>query len=246
MSGSTLAEELAGPAPRLDRALLLVSAVISDRDDASDVGETLLTELASAAPDDLPGLVEYLFGIHGFHGDVDDYHALDNSLFDRVLERRRGMPITLASVLICVGQRVGIELHGIGLPGHFMVGVAGDGDQFVDPFAGAIVGRAAVADRLRSMLGPGAELTDDLLQPVDTVLTVRRVCNNLTNTVLTRDRSRLDRLLDVRLALPPHPRDDRVLRDLAQTRARWDIIAELDARLLPDGSDVGHLWARLN
>ena len=51
-----------------------------------------------------------LFGADGFRGDVEDYHSEENSLLDRVLDRRLGMPVTLSAVVIEVGARVGVPL----------------------------------------------------------------------------------------------------------------------------------------
>jgi regulator of sirC expression with transglutaminase-like and TPR domain len=99
-------------------------------------GEALraLDDLATRCPSDLDGAIEMLFGSGLFRGDVEQYHAVDNSLLHRVLARRAGMPITLSVVAIEVGRRVGIELQGVGLPGHFLVATP-DRRTVIDPFA---------------------------------------------------------------------------------------------------------------
>ena len=67
-------------------------------------------------------LREYLFEEQGFAGNADDYYDPRNSYLNDVLDRRLGIPITLSLVLIEVGRRRGLEVEGIGLPGHFITG----------------------------------------------------------------------------------------------------------------------------
>ena len=67
-------------------------------------------------------VVRHLFGTIGLHGDRETYYDPANSLLHRVLDRRRGIPITLSIVTIEVGRRVGLDLVGVGMPGHFLVG----------------------------------------------------------------------------------------------------------------------------
>ena len=74
---------------------------------------------------------------NGFHGDQARYDDPDNSMLDLVLTRRRGLPILLSVVYVEVARRAGVELAGVGLPGHFVVGHFGaDPPVLLDPFAG--------------------------------------------------------------------------------------------------------------
>ena len=78
-----------------------------------------------------------LGGVYGFIGDEDEYDHPDNSMLDRVLARRRGLPILLSTVYVEAGRRAGIELSPVGLPGHFVVAHFGaDPPLLIDPFSG--------------------------------------------------------------------------------------------------------------
>ena len=66
----------------------------------------------------------------GFRGNEDDYYAEENSLLPRVIENRRGNPITLCLIYMAVGRRAGLPILGVGLPGHFVVRLGG---VFFDP-----------------------------------------------------------------------------------------------------------------
>lgn len=62
------------------------------------------------------------FDVHRFVGDNEDYHNPDNSYLSRVLERKRGNPISLAVIYTLVAQRLRLPVFGINLPQHFIVG----------------------------------------------------------------------------------------------------------------------------
>jgi regulator of sirC expression with transglutaminase-like and TPR domain len=70
----------------------------------------------------------------GFRGNESDYYDPRNSYLSDVIERRTGIPITLAIVLIAIGRRVGVEVEGIGFPGHFLTRIGGSEGVYVDPF----------------------------------------------------------------------------------------------------------------
>ena len=86
---------------------------LAARSGAAGLGDALRT---------LHRLREFLFAEEGFRGNADDYYDPRNSCLNDVLERRLGIPITLALVTMEVGARVGLRIQGIGLPGHFVVG----------------------------------------------------------------------------------------------------------------------------
>src|SRR5947199_5358667 len=67
------------------------------------------------------GLCRYLFHDMGFRGNVQSYYDPRNSYLNEVLERRTGIPITLSVVAMAIGSRAGMEMAGVGLPGHFIV-----------------------------------------------------------------------------------------------------------------------------
>jgi regulator of sirC expression with transglutaminase-like and TPR domain len=75
--------------------------------------------------DNAHALAGYLGGELGFQGDVVDYHDPGNALVTRVLDRRRGLPITLAIVYIAIARRIGVRAYGVNAPGHFLVGIGG-------------------------------------------------------------------------------------------------------------------------
>src|SRR5437588_816088 len=75
------------------------------------------------------GLCRYLFHEMGFRGNVQEYYDPRNSYLNEVLDRRTGLPITLAVVAMAIGQRTGLPIAGVGLPGHFLARASASGQQ---------------------------------------------------------------------------------------------------------------------
>lgn len=112
-----------------------------------------------------------------------EFHDPRNSLLDRVVERRVGLPISLGIVELEVAWRIGLPLHGVGLPGHFIVG--GPGGLLVDPAGG---GRALTPDDcqalIRRSVGDGILFHAGMLRAVGKRQILARVLRNLRSVHL--------------------------------------------------------------
>src|SRR5260370_541729 len=73
------------------------------------------------APETINVLNTVIFGEEHFRGNVQDYYDPRNSFLNEVLERKMGIPITLALVYEEVARRIGLPLLGAGMPGHFLL-----------------------------------------------------------------------------------------------------------------------------
>lgn len=181
------AELVSGPPGvlALDEAALLVAAHDHPVDVAAARAE--LDALAARCTEPtVDAVVDVLFGEAGFAGDGDDYHHPDNSFLDRVLARRRGLPILLSVVMTEVGARAGVCLAPVGMPGHFLVRDCADPDGFVDPFhSGRRLDRAGCAEVFAS-LHPGLPFEERFLDPIDGHTLLLRLVTNLVRTYTTR------------------------------------------------------------
>ena len=108
-------------------------------------------------------LNRYLFDELGFRGNVADYYDPRNSFLNDVLDRRLGIPITLSLIYVAVGRRIGLALHGVSFPGHFLVKCTlRDGVVVLDPYArGTSLGLDELQQRLRALRG-GAEASPEV------------------------------------------------------------------------------------
>jgi len=245
-SGESFAEWLRSNPTSIGDGLLKLSEVLTQRAGILERGRFALDELADTVPHPTTtDLVTTLFGNGGFNGDVEHYHAEANSLLDHVLDRRLGMPITLSALTIEVGERLGLNLTMIGMPGHVIVGTDVDG-HYIDAFAGIEVDDQWVRARLESMFGP-QHAPDDVPMPTLGVLgAVNRVCNNLMRTWANDDSGKFDRLLELRSIIPGSPADRGLTIGVATRRGRFDIAARLREANDPDDPEIQALWAKLN
>ncbi len=178
----------------------------------------------------------------GFHGNRDDYYDPRNSFLNDVLDRRTGIPITLSLVYIEVGRRAGLELVGVGMPGHFLVGCADRSDLYVDAFSeGALLTRADCAARLRE-LQPEVVFRPEFLEPVGPRLVLTRMLNNLLEIYL-RTKRFPKALTAVEMALCLQPGEPEWLRRRAvihyQLKNYSRAIADLEhyLELVPEAAD---------
>jgi regulator of sirC expression with transglutaminase-like and TPR domain len=133
-------------------------------------------------------LLQLLYGELGFCGNTEDYYDPRNSFLNEVLDRRTGIPITLALVLVEVARRAGLKACGIGFPGHFLVRFEDPqhGETLVDPFEGCVLDEAALAELAER--SPGRP-TVGTLEPASKANTLIRMLNNLRGIYASREES---------------------------------------------------------
>ena len=203
-----------GDALPLDLACLLIAANGRPEVDI-DAEMARLDALADGVVGTGAGaVVRHLCDDLGFTGDRATYHDARNSLLPDVLDRRLGIPISLAIVAIEVGRRRGIPLLGVGMPGHFLVREDDDSDRFLDVFDGGQVLDRHDCRAVFSRLHPKAVWDDGFLAPVGPPAIVARVLANLANAHRRAgDKAGLIAALDLRLRVPGSTARDR--RELA-------------------------------
>ena len=160
-------------------------------DRLDEMGATLRRRLRPdiSTGDSIRTLNHYLFEELGFAGNTDDYYDPRNSFLNDVIERRLGIPITLSVIYIEVGRRIGLPLHGISFPSHFLVKcIVRDGAIVLDPYSkGISLGVEDLMRRLRawhSGLEPDAELVKSMLAPAGSREILARILRNLRGIYL--------------------------------------------------------------
>ena len=146
-----------------------------------------------------------VLGGAGLAGDRTDYHAVAKSELTQVIARRTGMPILLSSVWILVGERAGLRVDGVGLPGHFVARVGGDDGVLVDPFRAGLSLELAECRRLvRAATGQDTPWDDAYLRPCSVPDLLERVLHNLARSHEgTRDLVAQHRVASLWCALRP-------------------------------------------
>jgi regulator of sirC expression with transglutaminase-like and TPR domain len=193
---------LAAERPTLDELTLGLSKALQPGLDV--IGAmTVLDELAADCPTPTrDGVMQHLFASGRFVGDRAEYHDWRNSCLDQVLARRRGMPISLAVVAVEVARRVGVQLTGVGMPGHFIVGDPADPQWFADPFHGRTALDRQDCRELMVSMGM-TRWSERFLHPIPPRLVVARMLNNLKMSCERRaDEIRLAVVMQLRQLLP--------------------------------------------
>jgi regulator of sirC expression with transglutaminase-like and TPR domain len=262
-------EELAGGSDDGIDAALGAALIARDVYQDLDVGSLLgrFDELASpiaklgieamSAEAQALELAHYVYERQGFAGNEADYYDPRNSLLPDVIERRVGIPITLALVYTEIAKRVGVPARGVSFPGHFLVRIErrapddGRSPVIVDPFFnGRMLDDKSLDALLKRVVGPRVALRPEHLQPASPRLILVRMLTNLKTVYLARgEDSRallaLDRLVSIVPDAPFVVRE----RGLLAARlgsvevARTDLARFL--QLCPDATDAKDLKARL-
>lgn len=198
-------------------------------------------------------LSAYLFEEEGFRGNQDDYYDSRNSFLNDVIDRRTGIPITLSVVYMEVARRAGLEVFGVGLPGHFLVRAEGRGGTvLVDPFhGGAILSAEDCQKRLDRVFDGRLRLEPGMLAPCAHKGILARMLRNLKVIyVKADDYHRGLRTMDLLLALDPGSAEDR--RDRGLLHAAFDCYslaaADLEAylALAPAAPEASALLVKIN
>lgn len=196
-------------------------------------------------------LNHYLFQEQGFHGNVERYYDARNSYLNQVLDRRTGIPITLSTVFMEVARRAGLEVEGVGLPGHFVVRVhTASRALLVDPFhGGTLLTEKDCQARLDRIFNGSVKLEPRMLRPCRRKEMLERILRNLKAIYLRdQDRDRALRVIDLLVRLQPGSAED--LRDRGILYAALDCYGlaarDLEAyvSLAPGAKDVEDLAAR--
>jgi regulator of sirC expression with transglutaminase-like and TPR domain len=252
------AEEVAKPDEliRLEYAALLVGAEDEAHKDV-DIAEYLLRleEWAAAAraclaqnssQSSIEVFTHFIFDGLGLSGNQLDYYDPRNSYLNEVIDRRKGIPITLSIIYMEVGRRIGLGVEGVGLPGHFIVRARERDSQasaLVDPFHGKTLDQDDCQQRLDEAFDGQVRLTEEHLRPATTREILVRL---LTNLKAVYARAGLHRLalaaVERILLLTPRAADERRDRGalLAQLDRLPEAIAETEAylQLAPHAPDT--------
>jgi regulator of sirC expression with transglutaminase-like and TPR domain len=149
----------------------------------------------------LAHLHDVLFDVVGLRGNVEDYYNPANSYLPDVLHTRRGLPITLALIYKCVGEGVGLVVHGINAPGHFLAAVEGSEAgarahdrrswMYVDPFyGGGLLSEQDVYERIAETTGRDVQRTPEWLAPASGRQWLARILANLQAAFASLGRER--------------------------------------------------------
>jgi regulator of sirC expression with transglutaminase-like and TPR domain len=244
-----LAEATQGDDGKIDlvHAALLIARLDNEELDVETYRkqvDRLAREIAAALPKEagdkerLATLNKELFAERGFHGSRGDYYHRSNSYLNEVIDDREGIPITLSLLYLELGRRLGLNLEGVGLPGHFVVQhqPANSKPVLIDVYEGGKEMSLKEAARKVENI-TGKPLQAENLFPVSKRAILVRLLHNLANLAQRdQDLPGFLRYHDAILTVAPDSSDDRLTRSAAryQSGDREGAIADLDYLLKQD------------
>lgn len=134
-------------------------------------------------------LASLIAGRFNYRGDSANYDDPKNANLMHVVDRRKGLPVTLGVLYLHVGRALGLDLVGLNFPGHFVLRLqAGSTAAIVDPFnRGQTLSSADLRQLIRGIEGPDAKLSPDAYAPVTSREILLRLQNNILSRALRAD-----------------------------------------------------------
>ena len=197
-------------------------------------------------------LNRYMFQELGFRGNTEQYYDARNSYLNEVLDRRTGIPLSLCTVYMEVARRGGLEVEGVGLPGHFVVRVHTPARPLlVDPFhGGTLLTEKDCQERLDRIFNSKVKLEPKMLRACKRKDMLERMLRNLKAIYLRdQDTDRALRVVDLIVRIQPGSAED--LRDRGVLYASLDCYGfaardlESYLALAPQAKDAEDLAARV-
>lgn len=120
----------------------------------------------------------FLFQEYNFTGNKLDYYNPDNSYLDKVLQTKKGIPITLSILYMLVASRLGMPVFGVPMPAHFILKFYNDEDEiFFDPYYGGKIYSRQIC--LSYLENARSENVNEILSGCSNVDIIKRVLRNL-------------------------------------------------------------------
>ncbi|BCL37382.1 SirB1 family protein [Nostoc sp. MS1] len=158
-----------------------------DTDEYLNTLDTMAMEVEERLPSSryplrvIQAINQYLYDDLGFAGNQQDYYDPRNSFLNEVIDRRVGIPITLALVYLEIAKRSDFPMEGVGLPGHFLIRPAiSDMEIFVDAFnRGEVLFAQDCQDKLNQMFQQSVTLRPEFLATISKRQFLARMLTNL-------------------------------------------------------------------
>jgi regulator of sirC expression with transglutaminase-like and TPR domain len=208
-------------------------------------GRTASLRSGADAHSTLAALNRVIFDQANLRGNREDYYDPRNSFLNDVLDRGLGIPITLSIIYMEVASRVGLQLSGVGMPGHFLLKHAENGEErLIDCFnRGDIVSRQDCQMRLDEIYSGEMKLRPEFLHTISRRQILTRMLNNLKTVYLsTRNFRKALPLADLILVIHPRSAEDLKQRALLRYSMGLQRLAgdDLDEylKMSPSASDA--------
>jgi regulator of sirC expression with transglutaminase-like and TPR domain len=234
----------------LDAAALSLAQLDHDDVDPTphlELIEAIATRLDTVAADATDGvdqaaaLSQVIAEEFGFTGDDRTYDDPANADLIRVIERRRGLPVSLAILYVAAARRIGWTAEVLDVPGHVMILIGDAAPVIVDPFRnGIVVGPDQLSAMLKANADGSAPVVSHVAAMPNRAILVRLLLNQSIRAEQAGDVRRALTLYERMTALAPEfshgwwERARLELADLDVAAARSSLTAMLETTRDPN------------
>jgi len=238
-------EAVSGPADEVPLARAALIAAKAEYPDINvdeyerrlqDMADTLEQQLAREGVRSHPRRTvltvnQLLYRELGFRGNNDHYDDPRNLYLNYVLSERRGIPVSMAIVYSDVCQRVGLDVHAVGLPGHVVCRYRPENAEMeadellLDVYSfGRLMTKRDCQILVRNIFGSRVSFKDHYMASLQPRQVLQRLLHNLKAGYLQRgDEERASKVIELLLALFPWDLDE--IRDRGMLRERLGEVA---------------------
>ncbi|MCL9781909.1 SirB1 family protein [Vibrio sp. S4M6] len=159
-------------------------------------------------------LIRLFYGEWNFQGDKDAYYDSSNAFLDKVLQSRKGIPVSLGSILLYLGGKLGLPMEAVSFPTQLLIKLTWPGEkpQYINPFDGEVVTKRTLQAWLIGHRGPLASIETADLECADNPTIIGRWLALIKTALLREERYTLA-LRCTDLALTFVPDDPYEIRD---------------------------------
>lgn len=165
--------------------------VASVMEELEAMAEELESSLA-AEPDErlrFDGLLRIFYRQWHFRGDAEQFFSSENAFINKVLEQRKGIPITLGAILMYFADRLSLPISPVAFPTQLVLRADwSDGEvAFYNPFDGERVSTRTLEGWIIGQSGPLARLEQSNLLPTDNATLVGRWLSVIKSALLREE-----------------------------------------------------------
>lgn len=162
----------------------------------------------------LQGLVRLFYQDWGFKGDVEAYFSSDNTFLDKVLKRRKGIPVSLGTLFLFFAERLDLPVKAVGFPTQLILRLDWPHRyrEYLNPFDGELVSKHVLQGWLKGKEGPLAALLPEHLALTDNATLIGRWLAVIKSALLREENYPLA-LRCTEMALSFSPNDPYEIRD---------------------------------
>lgn len=172
-------------------------------------------------------LLHFLYQEQGFHCHSEEYFFTDNLALNKVLRRKRGMPVSLGAIVLYLAAALNLPLYPVNFPTQLVIRAETLDEKgrqvvrFINPWDGSDLSLEKMQKWLEGEMGYGAELQREFLKIAEATELLERL-ETVFKMALTSEGKYAEALQLIEYRLIFTPEDPYEIRDRGMVLASLD------------------------